>query len=319
MTWVDLTEPELRAYRITTDEPNDLDGWWAARLERARSLAGPVTVDRYFPDVYGELSVYDVTFSGAGGERISGWYLRPAGSAGRRLPVVVSFPGYDRGRGLPVEHTLLPAVGFAQFVMDVRGQGRGSNGSGEPHVLVRGVHDRDGYYYSRVYVDAARAVESVAELPGADPDLIAVEGGSQGGGLALAVAALCGEMVKVCQAEVPMLCDIHRAITVSQIPPYREITTFLASHAELAATALNTLRYIDCALLARRITASCLLSVGLRDQLCPPSTVYAAYHEIRAPKELAVAARGDHRVPKNHTERKVSHLRTNLTAARVPA
>ncbi|GAA3434774.1 hypothetical protein GCM10018954_043780 [Kutzneria kofuensis] len=48
--------------------------------------------------------------------------------------------------------------------------------------------------------------------------------------------------------------------------------------------ALETLRYVDCALLARRITATTLFSVGLMDMVCPPSTVYAAYNEITAPR-----------------------------------
>jgi cephalosporin-C deacetylase len=312
-----LTESELADYRITTSEPDGLDSWWARRLEMARSRATPVTVARHFPGTYGELAVYDVEFSGAGGDRIRGWYLRPARSPGHRLPVVVTFPGYGRGRGLPIEHTLLPAVGFGQFVMDIRGQTRSLDpGTDEHHIMVHGIADPNTYYFTPVYVDAARAVDIVAELPGADPDLIAVEGGSQGGGLALAAAALSGERVRICQAEVPMLCDFRRALAVSSKVPYREVAAFLARRPERAPTALNTLRYVDCALLARRITASCLLAVGLRDEVCPPSTVYAAYHEIRGPKEIAVSANGDHRVPRDHVERKLRHLRDNLNTVR---
>jgi cephalosporin-C deacetylase len=48
--------------------------------------------------------------------------------------------------------------------------------------------------------------------------------------------------------------------------------------------AMNTLAYVDNALLARRITADCLLSVGLMDETCPLSTVFAAYNEISAPR-----------------------------------
>jgi cephalosporin-C deacetylase len=314
--WVDLTELELREYRIATAEPDGLDAWWSERLDRARSLARPVTLDRYGSEIYGPLEVYDVEFSGAGGDRIRGWYLRPAGSSGRRLPVMVTFGGYGCGRGSPVEHALLPAVGFGHFVMDIRDQGRGhsvGNPNGQSdRLIIRGITDPDTYYFTRLFLDAVRAVEAVAELPGVEPDLIGVGGGSQGGGLALAAAALSGGRVKVCHAEVPMFCDFQRAITVSPRVPYIEVATYLDQHVELAPAALDTLRYVDCALLARRITASCLLSVGLRDEVCPPSTVYAAYHEIRAPKELAVSELGDHRVPPDHTERKLRHLRENL-------
>ncbi|MGH3280791.1 MAG: acetylxylan esterase [Trebonia sp.] len=81
-------------------------------------------------------------------------------------------------------------------------------------------------------------------------------------------------------------------------------------------TALNTLRYVDCALLARRITADCLLSVGLMDPTCPPSTVFAAYNAIGSKKEIAVSRFGTHVVPVEHTERQLAHLREHLGCSR---
>jgi cephalosporin-C deacetylase len=66
---------------------------------------------------------------------------------------------------------------------------------------------------------------------------------------------------------------------------------------------------VDCALLARRITAECLLSVGLMDTICPPSTVFAAYNEISAGKDIAVHPFTGHTVPTAHVERQLRHLR----------
>jgi len=319
--WFDMREAELREYRIATAEPADLDAFWACHLRSAREQAKPVELVRYSPETYGDLQVFDVEFSGAGGDRIKGWYLRPAGGVAP-LPVVVTFIGYGGGRGLPVEHTRLPATGLAQFVMDTRGQGGkwtvGATGDSSavgpafPGVMTRGLSNPDDYYYTRLFVDAVRAVEEAAELPGVDPSRIGVAGGSQGGGLALAAAALSGDRVRVAQADVPFLCDIQRGITVGGQPPYTEVASFLSQHVDLVPQALDTLRYVDCALLARRITARCLLSVGLMDEVCPPSTVYAAYHEISAPKELAVSPFGTHAVPSIQIERGLSFLRRHL-------
>ena len=74
MPWFDLTEPELRAYRCPTPEPDALDDWWKVRLAAARELAEPPTLTRYRPDTYGPFPVWDLEFSGAEGHRIRGWY-----------------------------------------------------------------------------------------------------------------------------------------------------------------------------------------------------------------------------------------------------
>jgi cephalosporin-C deacetylase len=322
MPWFDLPLAELRTYRTGTEEPAGLDAWWADRLAESRAAAKPPAVTPYLPDAYRPMQVFDVEFSGARGDRIRAWYLRPPGI--ERVPIVVRFIGYGGGRGLPTDHVLFPAVGYAVFVMDVRGQGGrwtvGATGDLQPGpelstVMTRGIENPESYYFTRLFTDGVRAVETAAELAGVDASRLAVSGGSQGGGLALATAALLPDVVRVCHADVPFLCDIQRAITLTGATPYAEIAQFLANHVQLEDVALNTLRYVDCALLARRITADCLLSVGLMDQVCPPSTVFAAYNEITAPKEIAVHSFGIHDVPSHQHERQLSHLRSRLGSA----
>jgi cephalosporin-C deacetylase len=312
MPWFDLPIEELRAYRTTTTEPAELGTWWTQRLRDARALARPPRLDRYEPDLYRPLEVFDAEFSGSGGSRIKAWYLRPAGDP----PVVVKFIGYGGGRGLPTEHMLLPALGYAVFVMDTRGQGgrwtSGATGdvAGGPEnstVMTRGIARPEEYYYTRLFTDAVRAVETAAELSGRDT--VAVSGMSQGGALALATASLLPRLVRVCHADVPFLCDIQRAITLAPDAPYTEVPGFLAHNVDLIPAALDTLRYVDCALLARQIRAECLLSVGLMDTICPPSTVFAAFNEISSGKDIAVHPFTGHEVPSAHTELQLRHLR----------
>jgi cephalosporin-C deacetylase len=322
MPWFDLPLEQLREYRTETAEPPEFDVWWQQRLDQARAQARPPTLTRYEADIYGPVEVYDAEFSGAGGDRIRAWYLRAAGANGQ-TPVVVKFIGYGGGRGLPAEHALLPALGYSVFVMDTRGQGgrwttgaTGDQQEGRPggpenaQVMTRGIGRPEDYYYTRLFTDAALAAETASELSGAPR--VAVSGASQGGGLALASAALVPQVVAVCHADVPFLCDIQRAITLAPEAPYTEVPEFLAHNVDLIPAALDTLRYVDCALLARRITARCLLSVGLMDTICPPSTVFAAYNEITSGKDISVHPFTGHQVPTAHVERQLRHFRDFL-------
>jgi cephalosporin-C deacetylase len=322
MPWFDLPLDQLREYRTETAEPPDLDPWWQQRLAQSRVSARPTALTRYEADIYAPVEVYDAEFSGAEGDRIRAWYIRPAGADGP-TPAVVKFIGYGGGRGLPAEHVLLPALGYAVFVMDTRGQGgRWTTGAtGDPpsdpaagpenaRVMTRGITRPEGYYYTRLFTDAVLAVEAASELAGAPR--VAVSGASQGGALALASAALAPQAVAVCHADVPFLCDIQRGITIGPDAPYTEVPEFLAHNVDLIPAALETLRYVDCALLARRITARCLVSVGLMDTVCPPSTVFAAYNEITAGKDIAVHPFTGHEVPTAHVERQLRHLKDFL-------
>jgi len=336
MPWYDLPLEQLREYRTSTLEPDGLDEWWARRVGESRALAKPPSLTPRQPGVYDRVQVYDVEFSGAQGDRVRAWYLRPRDTPG--APLVVKFIGYGGGRGIPTEHMVLPALGYALFVMDTRGQGGrwttgatpdGRTGTGPENSLVmtRGIASPEDYYYTRLFTDAALAIDAALELTGTagagsgngtgerTAPRVAVTGGSQGGALALATAALRPDVVRVCHADVPFLCDIQRAITLAPHAPYTEIPDFLAANVELIEPALNTLRYIDCALLARRITATTLVSVGLMDVICPPSTVFAAYNEIKADKDIAVFPFSGHDWPETHAERQLAHLRDHLPPA----
>ena len=314
MTLYDLPLDQLARHRCLAPEPAGLDAFWQRTLAEARSLAGPPRFEPYRAETYGALAVDDVTFSGFGGDPIRGWFLYPRDAAGP-LACLVTFIGYGGGRSFPVDHALYAAAGHAVLVMDTRGQGGdwlpgatgdpGAGGSGAEHpgVMTRGISSPETYYFRRLYTDAVRAVETAAEHPLVDAGRIAVTGFSQGGGLSLAAAALAPGLVRLCMADMPYLCDIERGAQIAPEAPYTELTRYLALHPERHDEIVATLRHVDCALLATRITARCIVSVGLMDPICPPSTVYAAYNAIGSPKELCVFPYGTHEQPWTHRER----------------
>ena len=323
MPYFDAPLDELRAYRTAVTAPDDLDAYWEEAIADAGAEARPAVFEPHRPDVYRTVEVYDVTFTGAGGDPVRGWFLCPPGRD--RLPCRVTFIGYGGGRGHAAEHTLYAAAGFAELVVDSRAQGgswragdTGDPGAGSapgpeaPGVMTRGILDRNAYYYRRLYVDAVRAVETAAAHPQVDADRICVSGASQGGGLSLAAAALAPELVRLCHADIPFLCDIERAITLAPAAPYTELAQYLRIHTELEEIVARTVRYIDNALLATRIRCRTLISCGLMDDICPPSTVFAAYNAIEASKDIWVATFGSHETPIAHQERQLKEFAAEL-------
>jgi cephalosporin-C deacetylase len=145
--------------------------------------------------------------------------------------------------------------------------------------MTRGILSRETYYYRRVFTDAVRAVEAALTHPDVDASQIAVVGGSQGGGISLAAAALEPRVTAI-MADVPYLCDFPRAVRIASRDPYLEISRFLAVHRDKVDAVFETLRYFDGTVFAPRITAKALLSVAQMDTICPPSTVYAAYNVL---------------------------------------
>jgi cephalosporin-C deacetylase len=292
---VDLPLPELRSFRYERDEPQGFDEFWRKLL--AEHADRPVDV-RSDPAaaVISTLDVSDLTFAGYGGDAVRAWYLRPAGVTAE-LPTVVEFIGYGGGRGLAHESLLWASCGYAHVVVDTRGQGAVWNvgatpdphGSGPsaPGFLTRGLDSPASHYYSRVFVDAVRAVAVAKHLPGVDPDRVITAGGSQGGAIALAAASLSGDVAGVA-ARVPFLCAIERGAAITDRDPYYELTRWLGVHHTEAQRALDTLAHIDVVFHGRRATCPAYISAALMDDVCPPSTVVAAANDFGGTVDLRI-------------------------------
>lgn len=290
MPLFDLPLDQLRAYRPDLDEPADFDLFWARTLEEARNSDLQAQFRRDEVHSLKHVDVFDVRFCGFGGQAVAGWLLRPRDDHAR-VPCIVSYVGYGGGRSLPIAHVWPCAAGFAHFVMDSRGQGAtwspGATpddfAAGTPHVpgfVTRGILDRDDYYYRRLITDAVRAIDAAKAHDGTDANRIALVGSSQGGGLALAAAALAGNAASVLLANVPFPCHFRRAVDITDSEPFAEIVRYLSCHPDRKMRVFETLSYFDGCHFSRRVKVDSFFSVGLMDQTCPPSTVFAAFNQI---------------------------------------
>lgn len=284
----DLSLPELREYRPDVRVPADFDEFWQGTLAESRAVASAPVLSPH-PTPLTTLDVVDVTFSGFAGDPVKGWLTSPRGAAGP-LPLVVEYNGYGGGRGLPVERIGWASAGYAHFFMDTRGQGSmwGSGGeTPDPHgtgpsssgFMTRGIDDPESYYYRRVFTDAVLAIDALRSLDLVDSARVAVCGGSQGGGIAIAAAGLADDVL-VAMPDVPFLCHFERAVGMTDTDPYQEIVRYLSVHRHSEDRVFDTLSYFDGVNLAKRSRAAALFSVGMLDPICPPSTVFAAFNHF---------------------------------------
>lgn len=303
MPFFDMPLAELTAYKPDLHTPDDFDAFWEGTLTEARQFPLNPIFGRVEVGLK-QVEVYDVTFNGFGGQPIKGWYLRPA-NVNHPLPCVVEYIGYGGGRGYPLDWLTYAVAGYAHLVMDTRGQGstwrKGDtpdipNGANPalPGFMTQGILSPTTYYYRRVFTDAVRAVEAAQHAPLVDADHLAVTGGSQGGGISVAVSGLLPDMVELVMPSVPFLCHFQRALELFVEAPYSEILHYLRIQRDKAEQVFQTLAYFDGLHFAPRAKAKALYSVGLMDTICPPSCVYGTYNHVTAPKEMRVYTYNGH-------------------------
>lgn len=297
MSFFDLSLKELQTYCPDRDEPADFDAFWKSTLDEARAFALNATFEKV---EYGLVAqeTFDVTYCGFGGQAVKGWLILPAQRRGK-IPCVVEYIGYGGGRNFPIDWLLWASAGYAHFVMDTRGQGSSWSAGDTPDLyaeggnahypgsMTKGILDPKHYYYRRVFTDAVRAIEAARSHPDVDVTQIAVTGGSQGGGISIAAAGLVPD-VAAAMPDVPFLCHYRRATEISDSYPYKEIAEYCHVHRDKVDRVFRSLSYFDGVNFSTRAKANTLFSVALMDQVCPPSTVYAAYNYWAGQKDIKV-------------------------------
>lgn len=313
---IDLSLEELHSYRAQAVAPADLADFWARTSEQSDSQPLDVTLEAVGSPL-ARVGVFRLSFAGFGSGRVTGWYLRPESE--EPVPGVVSFHGYS-GRALrPLEAYPLAAQGIAVLSMDCRGQAGDSDPvpGASAHAagwLTQGLEDPWACYYRTVYADAVRSIEVLCSFPEVDAARIALTGVSQGGGLTLAAAALSTRPM-FAWADVPFLCDFPRAVQVATEDPYLEIPRLLVSRPGLAEAAFRTLSYVDVANLAPRISCPVVVTVGLWDPICPPSTIFGMFARISVnDKDLRIYPFNGHEVVYDNAEARHSTLVSRLGA-----
>jgi cephalosporin-C deacetylase len=294
MPIVDLPLEQLRTYTGRNPRPADHDAYWDAALAEIRGVDPRVQlVPAAVTAPYAEC--FDMYFTGVRGARVHARLVRPARPEGRR-PAVLLFHGYTVSSGGWADKLRWAALGFTVAAMDCRGQGGGSEDTGgvkgstwRGHII-RGLDDApENLLFRSIFLDTAELARIVMAMPGVDPDRVGATGGSQGGALTIACAAL-EPRVRRAFAVFPFLSDYRRVWEMDLAKAaYEELAWYFRAfdpRHEREEEVFTRLGYIDVQHLAPRVRAETRMAVGLMDTVCPPSTQFAVYNRLACPKEM---------------------------------
>lgn len=288
---------DLADYRGMSPRPDDFDAYWERALG-ALEAADPAVeiVPADFDTTL--FACDDVWFTGVGGARLHAKMVRPRHVTGPSAATV-----YYHGSTLRAPDWFY-LVGFAAnghtvVALDCRGQAGESDDVGvvkgwtQGGFVTRGLADvPDKLYYRDVYLDTAQIARIVMGLPWVDGDRVGVTGGSQGGALAVAAAALEPRVRRVAIFN-PGNADFrwHWRGGANPTETYGDLREWLRAYDPLherVDAMFTRLGYIDAVHLAPRVRAESLLATAFSDRVCPPATQMAVYNGLPDPKRLVV-------------------------------
>ncbi len=289
----DLPVTELYTYQGTNPKPADFDAYWDRALAEVNAVEPNVSLHPAFQ--HPAFDCFDLYFTGTGGARVYAKLVLPKRVA-FPVPAVLQFHGYTGSSGDWANLFQYAASGYAVAALDVRGQGGksedvgGVKGNTCHGQIIRGLEDEnpDRLLFRHVFLDTALLFKIVTGMEQVDANRVAVCGGSQGGGLSLACAALAP--VKLASVCYPFLSDYQRVWSLDLAKDaYLELSEFFR-HTDPTHRReqeyFTKLGYIDIQHLVSRIRGKVHLYTGLMDTVCPPSSQFAAYNKIATEKQV---------------------------------
>lgn len=235
------------------------------------------------------------------GQAVYGYLFYPKNAKPESCPVVLSPPGAGiKTIKEPLRHKYYAEEGFIRLEFEIHGLNptmseeqfkeisNAFNGK-ENGYLTNGLDNKDNYYMKRVYLSCLRCIDLLTSLPEWDGKNVIVQGGSQGGALAMITAGL-DKRVTACVVNHPALSDMagYMAGRAGGYPH------FFRTRGMDTKEKLETMSYYDVVNFARLIKADTFMTWGFNDNTCPPTTSYAVYNTLECSKEALITPINEH-------------------------
>lgn len=287
-----------------TQEPQDFRSFWQKNVEELKQVPMSYTKELYKDYCTDKIDCYLVKLQiDKMGHSMYGFLFYPKNAQPGKHPVVLCPPGAGiKTIKDPMRNKYYAENGFVRFEVEIHGLdprissetfGEISRAFNDRNggYLANGLENKDIYYMKHVYVGLVRCIDFLTLLPEWDGKNVAVQGGSQGGALAIIAAGLDSRVTQ-CVANHPALSDMAGYAAkggTGGYPHFCRQPQILSNK-----DCLNTLAYFDVVNFARYVKAPTYLTWGYNDVTCPPTTSYAVWNTLKCTKESLLTPINEH-------------------------
>ena len=284
-----------------TQMPSDFKEFWNKNKQELNSF--PLTYTKELAKEYctDNIDCYLVKLQiNKQGQSVYGYLFYPKNAQKKNCPVVLCPPGAGiKTIKEPLRHKYYAEQGCIRLEMEIHGLNPtmtteefkeiSTAFGNESNYLNINLDNKDNYYMKRVYMACVRAIDLLTSLPEWDGKNVIVQGGSQGGALAIVTAGL-DERVTLCVANHPALSDMagFKAERADGYPHFSRTPGMDTPEK------IKTMSYYDVVNFARLVKAHTYITWGFNDDVCPPTTSYAAYNVLTCPKEALITPINEH-------------------------
>lgn len=287
-----------------TQESQDFRSFWQKNVEELKQVPMSYTKELYKDYCTDKIDCYLVKLQIDNmGHSMYGFLFYPKNAQPGKHPVVLCPPGAGiKTIKDPMRNKYYAENGFVRFEVEIHGLdprissetfGEISRAFNDRNggYLANGLENKDIYYMKHVYVGLVRCIDFLTSLPEWDGKNVAVQGGSQGGALAIIAAGLDSRVTQ-CVANHPALSDMAGYAAkggTGGYPHFCRQPQILSNK-----DCLNTLAYFDVVNFARYVKAPTYLTWGYNDVTCPPTTSYAVWNTLKCTKESLLTPINEH-------------------------
>ncbi len=290
-------------FKPITKYPNNLKRYWGKEIKTLRAL--PMEIKEVpVKNIENGYLCSDVQINCLGGKPAHGYYVKPTNAKEKSLPIVlfVHAAGVKGSWCLSKPQNALryAKTGSGAICFDLNAHGM-LNGQPQKYYddleagelneyMYFGIENRDSIYFRGMYLRLIRTLDFLTKQPEWDGKRILVIGESQGGGQALAAAGL-DKRVTAVVATVPAMCDWGRTLIGEKGGwPNPFATTYNKQKM------MKTVPYYDVANLIKGSKSTLVVEIGLIDQTCPSSSIYAAINQAKGEKTVFAVPYREHQL-----------------------